>query len=196
MEYAEALKNYAATYNAMRNSLREWVKSKNGSFDKEDEVQGLDSNLKTHYDIRAEQLTHLLNYHQSAELEMKQLREEIARLKTENNLLRIAERNRAYTDEFVLQQVQFYKSWTLDTETTLKDFREHLRDTIKFFDLAINRQLVEVDEVMQSKTSWAVTFLKDDNRLQNFFFNKREQLKAADKMTVLDEYTADLAVNA
>ena len=196
MEYAEAYGKYAAAYNDMRKRLEEWVISKKGSFDKEGEVQGLEPNMKIHYDIRAEQLIHLLDYAEAAEQELKLQREEIKRLKTENRLLLTAERNRTYTDEFVMQQVNFYKSWSLDLETNLKEFREHLSDTIKFFDIAIKRQLIETDPIIESKLKWSVTFLKDEERLRQFYFTKKHQLKAAAKTPVLDEYTKALATNA
>lgn len=196
MEYAQAYQKFAAAYNDMRKRLHEWVCSKNGKLDDDGGVTDLEPNMKIHYDIRAEQLIHLLDFAQAAEQELKVQREEIKRLKAENRLLLVAERNRTYTDEFVMQQVNFYKVWSLDLETDLKDFRERLAETVKFFDIAIKRQLIDSDPVIESKTKWSVTFLKDEELLRQFYFTKKHQLEAAEKTPVLDEHTAHLATNA
>jgi hypothetical protein len=193
MDYKEAYTQFSTAFAQMQEQLQNWVAQNGGTFDDEGYVTGLSENNMIHYEKRNAQLVAMLEYVEAVEAERKEKIAEVTRLKTKIKLLETAERAEKYTDEYVLQEVQFFKNWTIDNETTLDDLRQILKETVFFIELAYKRHLIEPDEVLNKKLINSKALLKDDRELRGAYFFKKEKLKEAEKSTVLDEYTESLA---
>ena len=104
MEYEDAYKQFAATYNGMLRRLNDWAISKGGGFDDNGDMVNLEKNNQIHYDIRHAELVALLDYVEAVELRDKRRIADWQQLKTENKLLQTAERERQLNNEAVLEK--------------------------------------------------------------------------------------------
>jgi hypothetical protein len=196
MDYKETYVAFSTTFAHMQEQLAAWVQGRGGTIDEEGYVNGLTPNDLIHYDKRNGQLEAMLEYVEAVEADRKEKGAEIDRLRTRLKMLETAQKAEKYTDDYVLKEVNFLRLWEIVEDTTLDDFKGILKETIFFFDLALKRKIVEADERTLKKMQYSSAFLKNEEDLRYFFFNKKGKLKEAAKIPILDEHTQDLAQNA
>lgn len=194
MDYKEAYTRFSTAYSAMAKRLQEWVVLKGGRFDTEGYVQGLTANFLVRYEQLNNEMSDMLEYVEAVEAERKAQWAEIHRLRTRCHLLESAERAEKYTDKYVMQEVNFHKAWMIDPETSLDEFRQKLRDTIFFLELALKRGLIEYDEPTEKKISYSKHFLLNEEDFKDFYFSKKRKLKEAAKTPdIIIEHTQNIS---
>lgn len=176
MEYDDAYKQFAATYNGMLRRLNDWAVGKGGGFDGNGDMVNLEKNNQIHYDIRHAELVALLDYVEAVELRDKRRMADFQQLKTENRLLQTAEREQQLNNKAVLKEAVHYLTWRITERDTLDRFRKVLKETVWYLELAVKRQLIEADEAVLLKIRKAKEFLMDDNKAKRHFFNKQREL--------------------
>lgn len=194
MDYTEAYKHFSSTYTAMSKRLEEWVKYQGGSIDTEGYVQGLSEKNLIRYNTLNDDLSCMLEFVQAVEGDRKEKLSEIERLKTRCRMLETAAKAEKYTDAYVLQEVNFLKNWTIDLETNLDEFRQKLRDTIFFIELALKRGLIPFDDWIEKKLRFSKLYVLDEEALKEAYFIKKKQLKTINQTpALLHEHTQNLA---
>ena len=193
MTYKEAYIQFSTAFAEMQKQLENWIIAQGGTIDEEGNVSGLSPNNEIHYEKRNAQLEAMLEFVEAVEGERKEQNIEIQRLKTRCKMLETAAKAEKYTDDYVLQNIEFIKKWEISEETTLDEFNTVLKETVFFIELASKRHLIPMDEFIMKKLNYAKEFLKDKNEIRFFFFNKKEKLKKQSAIPLLDEYTANLA---
>lgn len=185
MDYKEAYTRFSTAYAGMAKRLQEWVRLKGGRFDTEGYVQDLSANFLVRYEQLNNEMSDMLDYVEAVEAERKAQAAEIHRLRTRCHLLEAAERAEKYNDVYVMQEVNFHKAWTIDEETSIDEFRQKLRDTIFFLELALKRGLIEYDEPTEKKIMYSKHFLQSEEDFKDFYFSKKRKLKEAAKIPQL-----------
>jgi chromosome segregation ATPase len=194
MDYNEAYKQFSTTYTAMSKRLEEWVNYQGGKIDAEGMVQGLTDKLLIRYNTLNDDLASMLEFVQAVEGDRKEKLAEIERLKIRCRMLETAAKAEKYTDAYVMQEVNFLKTWTIDLETNLDELRQKLKDTVFFIELALKRQLTEFDEATQKKLINSKLLLQDEEELKKAYFLKKKKLKEANQTPeLLHVHTKNLA---
>ena len=194
MDYNEAYKQFSTTYTAMSKRLEEWVNYQGGKIDAEGMVQGLTDKLLIRYNTLNDDLASMLEFVEAVSSDRKEKLAEIERLKTRCRMLETAAKAEKYTDAYVMQEVNFLKTWTIDLETNLDELRQKLKDTVFFIELALKRQLMEFDDATQKKLINSKLLLQDEEELKQAYFLKKKKLKEANQTpALLHEHTQNLA---
>lgn len=176
-EYQKSVEQFSKVYNKMTENLTAWIEKQGGAIDPETgEISGLTDNEMIHANTRSEQLNTLLEYHTTAELYIQRLENTIKRLDIENQLLQKGRAGQTYSNSKILQEIEFYMSYEVDTETTLDDFTDVLRQTKFFIELGLKRKILDLTPEHENKLKWSNIFLDDTAMMKQFFNNKKQKL--------------------